>query len=387
MMQREWGRDYPWRPNDDDRYQADPDDDRDRWGLRSGDRGYYDDRGRWRSANGSFRNTGYETMSRDRGFSGYHDDRERQRGRYGQPGYGRASYPYDSARYDSAWFGGAGYGRPSGAYFEPVSGESRFGESHYGRSGDYGRLGFGREEYRRGQFAGRGPRGYTRSDDRIREDVYDRLTDHPDVDASDIDVQVDNGIVTLSGSIDDRWQRREAEDVVDSVSGVRDIHNNLRINRQGANSVTNRGTFARTATSATASPPGAAAGATSATASPPGATAGATGDVTATTTASAMGSATGSTVRGAVEQGSNRPEIHRRMDVVGSDGDQIGVVKDVRDGDFLIDRPAARDVYAPFGVVDAVIGNRIILTIPADQVDNMNWPNPALIGGSTSYSD
>lgn len=32
-----------------------------------------------------------------------------------------------------------------------------------------------------GQYAGRGPRGYTRGDERIREDVCDRLTDDPRV--------------------------------------------------------------------------------------------------------------------------------------------------------------------------------------------------------------
>ena len=40
------------------------------------------------------------------------------------------------------------------------------------------------------EHRGRGPRGYTRSDERIREDVNDRLTDDGWLDASDIDVQV-----------------------------------------------------------------------------------------------------------------------------------------------------------------------------------------------------
>src|SRR5882724_11631017 len=52
-----------------------------------------------------------------------------------------------------------------------------------------------------GGFRGRGPRGYKRSDDRIREDVNDRLSDQPRLDASGIDVTVNNGVVTLSGTV------------------------------------------------------------------------------------------------------------------------------------------------------------------------------------------
>lgn len=80
-----------------------------------------------------------------------------------------------------------------------------------------------------GQYTGRGPKGYQRSDERIREDVNDRLTDHPDIDASDIEVRVDQGVVILSGNVDSRRTKRLAEDVTDSVRGVRDVHNQLRV--------------------------------------------------------------------------------------------------------------------------------------------------------------
>jgi osmotically-inducible protein OsmY len=81
----------------------------------------------------------------------------------------------------------------------------------------------------RGRFAGRGPKGWRRSDDRIREDINERLTDHPDIDASDIEVQVKNGEVTLTGAVDARYTKRLAEDISESVSGVREVHNQLRI--------------------------------------------------------------------------------------------------------------------------------------------------------------
>ena len=79
---------------------------------------------------------------------------------------------------------------------------------------------------------GRGPRGYVRSDERIREEVNECLTADPYVDATEIDVSVAEGIVTLSGTVDNRAEKRLAEDCVDSVSGVRDVCNNLRIRPQ-----------------------------------------------------------------------------------------------------------------------------------------------------------
>lgn len=52
-----------------------------------------------------------------------------------------------------------------------------------------------------GTFAGRGPKGYQRSDERIREDISDRLTEAPDVDASDITVAVSSREVILTGTV------------------------------------------------------------------------------------------------------------------------------------------------------------------------------------------
>jgi osmotically-inducible protein OsmY len=80
-----------------------------------------------------------------------------------------------------------------------------------------------------GAYAGRGPKGYTRGDERIREDVCDRLTDDARIDASDIDVQVKNGEVTLSGSVRSRDEKRFSEDLVERISGVRDVSNQLKV--------------------------------------------------------------------------------------------------------------------------------------------------------------
>jgi osmotically-inducible protein OsmY len=80
-----------------------------------------------------------------------------------------------------------------------------------------------------GEHKGRGPRGYRRSDARMAEDINDRLTDDPHVDASDIEVSVKDGEATLSGTIYRREDKRRAEDIAEHVSGISHVQNNLRV--------------------------------------------------------------------------------------------------------------------------------------------------------------
>ena len=87
-----------------------------------------------------------------------------------------------------------------------------------------------------GPFVGQGPRGYQRSDERIKEDVCECLAQHGMIDARNIDVSVENGEVTLRGSVNDRQMKRRAEDAVEAVSGVRDVHNEIRVGEQESNS-------------------------------------------------------------------------------------------------------------------------------------------------------
>ena len=81
-------------------------------------------------------------------------------------------------------------------------------------------------------FRGRGPKGYRRSDERIAEVVHERLTEDPWLDAVDIEVAVKDGEVTLSGTVPDRQARRRAEELVESISGVGHVQNNLRFDRR-----------------------------------------------------------------------------------------------------------------------------------------------------------
>jgi hypothetical protein len=121
-----------------------------------------------------------------------------------------------------------------------------------------------RGEVRRSEHQGRGPKGYQRSDDRIREDINERLTDDAMIDASEIDVQVQNREVTLTGTVRDRNEKRRAEDVAESVSGVSHVQNNLRVGQSQGTHAT--GTEAGDAGAATGNPGVGTAGTTAGTA-------------------------------------------------------------------------------------------------------------------------
>jgi hypothetical protein len=79
---------------------------------------------------------------------------------------------------------------------------------------------------------GKGPKGYKRDDNRIFEDVCETLSLSPNVDASDIVVEVKEGCVFLRGFIDSRNSKKIAELEIESISGVADVQNLLTINRE-----------------------------------------------------------------------------------------------------------------------------------------------------------
>jgi hypothetical protein len=85
------------------------------------------------------------------------------------------------------------------------------------------------EWMRTGRYSGVGPRGYRRDDAAILEDVSERLTEHGDIDASDIEVEVHGGEVLYRGRVNSRYAKRAAENAAYSVRGVRDVRNELRI--------------------------------------------------------------------------------------------------------------------------------------------------------------
>jgi osmotically-inducible protein OsmY len=121
-----------------------------------------------------------------------------------------------------AYAGYSGYG--GGDYGERESDRAGFESSSFTGQGD--------DRPRRfdtGQFRGRGPKGYRRSDERIREDACECLTQDDHVDATSIEVTVNECEVTLTGSVSTREQKRRAETIIDGLPGVRDVHNRLRV--------------------------------------------------------------------------------------------------------------------------------------------------------------
>jgi hypothetical protein len=82
---------------------------------------------------------------------------------------------------------------------------------------------------RTGMHSGKGPLSFRRSDERLREVVCDRLTDDPFIDATDIEVEVNNCEVVLKGTVDNMDARRRTEDIVDGINGVVHVANCLRL--------------------------------------------------------------------------------------------------------------------------------------------------------------
>lgn len=125
---------------------------------------------------------------------------------------------------------GGGFGTAPGSR---ASGAGSTGASGYAREGawsdesDWDPL---QESSPRESFRGRGPVGYTRSDERLRETICERLTDDPYIDASDIEVDVQQQRVTLRGSVSDRRTKYEVEELVEQA-GAREIANELRVRR------------------------------------------------------------------------------------------------------------------------------------------------------------
>src|ERR1700694_4548342 len=70
-------------------------------------------------------------------------------------------------------------------------------------------------------------------------------------------------------------------------------------------------------------------------------------------------------------------QVQVGMPVVGSDISNVGLIKQVRDNDFLVDIAMQRDLYVPFTAVQEVEADQVVLNIPGSQVNDMNWAKPS----------
>lgn len=193
--------------------------------------------------------------ARERAGRGASDDDRFAWGGGHAPGYGRQGERGQERMADEGWRaagssgsdvrwhdrGGASgsrgspYGEPYGRGFGSDGG-ARGGSGQQGRD-QYGPASWGGEGggaasgARGGQFSGRGPKGYKRSSERIREDVCERLSAHPEIDASEIEVKIEEAEVVLTGSVGSRREKRLAEDCCEGIPGVDDVRNELRVQR------------------------------------------------------------------------------------------------------------------------------------------------------------
>jgi osmotically-inducible protein OsmY len=82
-----------------------------------------------------------------------------------------------------------------------------------------------------GPYTGKGPKNYRRSDQQIVEDANQALERHGEVDASEIEVTCNNGVVKLTGKVENRRAKREAEECVEQIYGVTDVMNELKVDK------------------------------------------------------------------------------------------------------------------------------------------------------------
>ncbi|HEX8819184.1 MAG TPA: BON domain-containing protein [Archangium sp.] len=155
---------------------------------------------------------------------GWSQDQGDDRG-FGTRGFGAPDY--EPPRVQSSYL----EQRPRTGYFttptRDMDREAGHGAGRGGMQGGYGSSERSPELPRRG----RGPRNYQRSDDRIREDLCERLM-QAWMDADDVDVRVDKGEVTLSGTVKSRDEKRAIEDLAEDVLGVKEVHNEIRVARE-----------------------------------------------------------------------------------------------------------------------------------------------------------
>jgi osmotically-inducible protein OsmY len=195
-------------------------------------------------------NRGRYMGDRDEGSNSYNDWRSSSGNDYGRDylNYGserganqRMGDEYDRSNYEGrnynrgSNFGGGSYGSD---YNRNRRGQERDDRGWWDKASDEVSSWFGDDDAERrrewdrqrsGQHRGKGPKGYSRSDERIKEDINDRLSDDVFVDASNIEVTVNQGDVTLTGSVSERSDKRRAEDIAEEVSGVKNVENRIRV--------------------------------------------------------------------------------------------------------------------------------------------------------------
>jgi hypothetical protein len=112
--------------------------------------------------------------------------------------------------------------------------EDEYGMKHpYEHGGRYNRWSDDiRSEASRESHSGKGPKGYKRSPERIREEACEILARDWYLDASDIEVSVEDNRLVLNGEVRSRKDKRHAEAIVENISGIEDVLNQIKVNHK-----------------------------------------------------------------------------------------------------------------------------------------------------------
>lgn len=192
--------------------------------------------------NDNYRENNYGSNSSYQGNQNYNRNQDRNLG-LGDTSQGSANYGHRDNSGGSRYYGTGNLG----GYYKGNDRNSQGKNAHnqnddrdwWDRTSDEVASWFGDEDAERrrnrdkmeGPNKGKGPKGYVRSDEKIQDEVNDKLYHDSYVDASDIEVTVTDGEVTLTGTVNDKNTKRRAEDLAEDITGVHDVTNNLKVNR------------------------------------------------------------------------------------------------------------------------------------------------------------
>jgi BON domain len=92
------------------------------------------------------------------------------------------------------------------------------------------------------QHAGKGPKGYSKADSLIYEDICEALMKDEFIDASGVEVDVKEGVASLVGDVDDEEMRDRMIGAVHHVHGIKKIVNQISLSEahQGPEAVTQK---------------------------------------------------------------------------------------------------------------------------------------------------
>jgi len=142
-------------------------------------------------------------------------------GHGGGPSFTGGTYGTADERSDAPYFEEVGFNR--GYYEDPFAGDPRGAQGYpYPRA-------FGSPRPQTQRRYPLGPKGYQRTDERLREDISERLMHAYDIDSSDVTVDVSGGKVVLEGTVPDRRMKHAIEDLADGAAGVQDVDNRIRV--------------------------------------------------------------------------------------------------------------------------------------------------------------